>query len=288
MSGPHITLLPDGTRLHLQHGPIDLIIGAEGDGTGVREFAFQAAAERFTSVLHELVSELPGLRREVGSSPFEGRIARRMETAVQPHASHCFVTPMAAVAGAVADEVLASMTDATPLTRAYVNNGGDIALHLSGGHSFRMAIRGVDGADLGRISIAHNDNTRGIATSGQGGRSLSFGIADSVTVLARTAAEADAAATLIANAVDLPNHPSISRRPAYEINPDSDLGDRLVVTGCGHLAPADIQTALSTGKAVAQRMQNEGMIKAASLHLRGQSCQIDPSFQLSKNMVEYA
>ena len=48
---------------------------------------------------------------------------------------------------------------------------------------------------------------RGIATSGWRGRSFSLGIADAVTVLAATAAEADAAATMIANAVDLPGHP---------------------------------------------------------------------------------
>ena len=67
---------------------------------------------------------------------------------------------------------------------------------------------------------------RGVATSGWRGRSFSLGIADAVTVLAATAAAADAAATIIANAVDLPGHPAIARRPASELEDDSDLGDR--------------------------------------------------------------
>ena len=126
-------LLPDGERLHLQHGPIDLIIGADG----ARDMAFAAARVRFETILGELVAELPLLRRAVGDVP-AGVVARRMVAAVRPHAA-VFVTPMAAVAGAVAEEVLAAMVAAAPLTRAYVNNGGDIAFYLSAGARFRMA-----------------------------------------------------------------------------------------------------------------------------------------------------
>ena len=77
------------------------------------------------------------------------------------------------------------------------------------------------------------DPVRGIATSGWRGRSFSLGIADAVTVLAATAAKADAAATIIANAVDLPNHAAITRVPAREIAPDNDLGERLVTRAVG-------------------------------------------------------
>ena len=54
-----------------------------------------------------------------------------MHAAVAPFAEESFITPMAAVAGAVADEILQAMRRAAPLARAYVNNGGDIALHLA-------------------------------------------------------------------------------------------------------------------------------------------------------------
>ena len=266
MTGPQAAMLPDGKRLHLQHGPIDLIIAAEGPD---RLDALRAATRRFDNVLEELVEELPLLRERVGFAELRGATARRMYRATRPHGNADFITPMAAVAGAVADEVLAHMTIGRTLTRAYANNGGDIALYLSPGASFRLAIAGVDGADNGRIAIRSDDPVRGIATSGRGGRSLSMGIADSVTVLAQTAAEADAAATLIANAVMLPDHPSISRTPAVEVDPNSDLGDRLVVTECGRLRDSDRALALNNGAERAERMLRDGLIAGAALMLQG-------------------
>ena len=91
------------------------------------------------------------------------------------------------------------------------------------------------------MTVHADDPVRGIATSGRHGRSFSLGIADAVTVLAKTAAQADAAATVIANAVDLPGHPAILRRPACELQPDSDLGDRLVTRDVGALSEQEIE-----------------------------------------------
>lgn len=265
MQGPSAWLL--GQRLHLQHGPIDLIIAADGPG---RQAAFAAAVQRFQTVLTGLVEELPLLRTRVlrGSAPPLGPVARRMDAAVRPHAG-VFVTPMAAVAGAVADEVLAAMVTAAELPRAYVNNGGDIALHLTAGQCFTVAMAGLDNRGLGRVKIAAEMPVRGLATSGQGGRSLSLGIADSVTVLARTAAAADAAATLIANAVDLPGLAAIMRAPAQDLQPDSDLGARLVVVRTGRLTTAEADSALAAGAQVAQTMLDRGLISGAALALRG-------------------
>ncbi len=128
-----------------------------------------------------------------------------------------------------------------------MNNGGDIALHLTGAETFRLAVAAPDGTDLGRIAIGAGDPVRGIATSGQGGRSLSLGIAEAVTVLARSAAEADVAATLIANAVDLPGHPAIRREKASDVQPDSDLREHLVVTRVGALGSIRAGRARWTG-----------------------------------------
>lgn len=264
MTGPIAALLP-GNRLHLQHGPIDLIIGADGD----RDMAFSAAWGRFQTVLTELVAELPLLRQPVRDTP-KGTIARLMVDAVRPHGA-VFVTPMAAVAGAVAQEVLAAMQAVTPLTRAYVNNGGDIALHLAPGQSYRLAVASPGNMPLGQVQIAATDPMRGIATSGQGGRSFSFGIADAVTVLAATAAQADVAATLIANWVDLPGHPGITRRPADSLQHDTDLGNRLVVTQVGALTAQETETALNRGEGVARTMLTAGYIHAAALFLNGHS-----------------
>lgn len=265
MTGPQAALL-SGDRLHLQHGPIDLVIGADGD----RSAAFSAARDRFTTILAELVEELPLLRSEL-SEPPSGQVARRMFAACLPHASRIFVTPMAAVAGSVAEEVLAAMVAAASLSRAYVNNGGDIAVHLSGTATFRVAMAGLSGTGLGHIDLSADAPSRGIATSGRGGRSLSLGIADSVTVLAKDAAAADVAATLIANAVNLPDHPAILRQPAQDLYPDSDLGRRLVVTGLGDLSEPEIAKALCAGVTCAKDMLASGLIDAAALTLRGQT-----------------
>lgn len=265
--GPVAALLPDG-RLHLQHGPIDLVIGVDG-ADDARRKAYRAARDRFATILDELVSELPLLRAPLGAAP-RGLIARRMHRACAGVAQGDFVTAMAAVAGSVADTVLSAMLDATPLTRAYVNNGGDIALHLAPGADYCAAIAGLDGHMTGRITLRAADGVGGIATSGQGGRSLSLGIASSVTVLARDAATADAAATLIANAVDLPDHPAITRQAAQDIFPDSDLGARMVVTHVAPLSSADIARALARGAARAQAMIDIGAIAAAAVVLQGQ------------------
>ncbi|MEM9431289.1 MAG: UPF0280 family protein, partial [Pseudomonadota bacterium] len=107
------------------------------------------------------------------------------------------------------------------------------------------------------------------ATSGWRGRSLSLGIADAVSVAAGTAAGADAAATLIANAVDLPGHPGIRRVPASEISPESDLGARLVTTAVGPLSDQDCQMALTRGAALAERFRARGLIEQAQLSLAG-------------------
>lgn len=235
-------LLPDG-RLHLNDGPIDLIIGADGPGAAIRA-AYGAAIARFATVLDELCAELPLLRRQAAANAApNGAIARSMWRAVSRHAG--FITPMAAVAGSVADAVLSVMTAAAALDRAFVNNGGDIALHLAPGHAYAIGL--VDRPDRPSLATGRIDASGGIATSGWRGRSFSLGIADAVTVLAADAATADAAATVIANAVDLPDHPAIERRPASDLQPDSDLGNRLVTTGVGALTEDEIARALDRG-----------------------------------------
>lgn len=264
--GPQAAILPDGARLHLHHGPIDLVIGADGE----RDRAFRAATLRFATVLNELVAELPLLRQPVTpDAPLpNGTIARRMDAAVRPHCVR-FVTRMAAVAGAVAETVLEAMVSDARLSRAWVNNGGDIALHLAPGTEVTIGIAGLDQSALGGVRLRAADPVRGIATSGLGGRSQTLGIADSVTVLARSAASADAAATLIANAVDLPGHPAISRCPATDLRSDSDLGDLPVTTHRGPLTTAEIDRALAAGHALAQAMHRAGLIDGAALFLAG-------------------
>jgi ApbE superfamily uncharacterized protein (UPF0280 family) len=202
-----------------------------------------------------------------------------MFAAVEPYCEDCFITPMAAVAGSVAEEVLEAMTAAADLDRASVNNGGDIAIHLDDHQSYKIGMVGRPDRPslLGSLEINATDYVRGIATSGWRGRSFSLGIADAVTVLASFAAAADAAATVIANGVNLPNHPGVTRVPAREISPDSDLGERLVTRGVEPLSQLEIDTALQNGARAAALLRERGLIHSAALCL--QKCiRILPSF----------
>jgi ApbE superfamily uncharacterized protein (UPF0280 family) len=266
--------LPGG-RWHFQHGPIDLVIGADGEAAAR---AVECAWERFGSVLAELAGELRLLRMPVAEAAgVRGPVARRMVAACLPHAA-AFITPMAAVAGAVADELIEAFRTQTGVARAYVNNGGDIAVHLTPGQRYRIGLF----ADLGRIERAQRWRldgdfelqsgfpARGVATSGWRGRSFSLGIADSVTVLAATAADADAAATMIANAVDI-DDPAVVRRPACTLKDDTDLGARLVTVEVGTLSPDAVDQALDAGAAAAGRMLEQGLIRAATLWLQGRN-----------------
>jgi uncharacterized protein len=308
MTSAQAMMLPDGKRLHLHHGPIDLIVEANGEANNVRK-AYAQATRRFASILEELVGELPLLRREITirNHGLTGDVSRAMARAVLPFSEH-HVTPMAAVAGSVADEILSVMINSAPLSRAYVNNGGDIAVFLTRGQSFSVA------APAGPFLLTHSCRhpgesrdpfftartpshkaatfepwvpvfagmttdvmetdkavraaTHGIATSGWRGRSFSLGIADAVTVVARSAASASAA-TMIANAVDLPGSPKVRRQPANEIAPDSDLKDRRVTIDVMPLKDDEIEAALARGHAFAEACIARGLINSATLLLHG-------------------
>lgn len=269
-TGPQVALIAGGRKLHLQHGPIDLIIEAVGKPQTVRS-AYDRAISAFQSVLTDLCEELSALRCPVDSqcpAP-TGAVATRMVEAVRPH--DAFITPMAAVAGSVADHILAQLVADRSLKRAYVNNGGDIAVHLRGNETFRIGVcaNPETGQLASTVMLGAADGIGGIATSGWRGRSHSLGIADAVTVLARTAAYADAAATLIANAVDLPGSPAVTRQPASELSPDSDLGSRLVTQNVARLDQDDVAKALEAGAEAAYRMIERGLITTAFLTLQG-------------------
>jgi len=262
--------LPDG-RLHLHHGPIDLVIQALGEPAQVAA-AYRQAEQGFQGLLAAMVDELALLRRPLGETPpaLHGPVTRRMGRAAWQFRGS-FVTPMAAVAGAVADEMLERLTAGRRLQRAYVNDGGDIALYLAPGERFRSGLVSqlqaprVDGVCVVEAAMP----VRGIATSGWRGRSFSFGIADAVTVLAGDAASADVAATLIANAVNLA-HPAVRRLPARELDEDSDLGEQAVTVAVGELEAAAVALALDRGAALARDYWQRGLIHGAALALAGQ------------------
>ncbi len=272
-TGPVKAVLP-GDRLHLQHGPIDLVIKAEGKPESVRE-AYRRAEDRFRTVLDELVSELSLLRQPADPAlePVTP-VARRMwqATAVFPGE---FITPMGAVAGSVADEILDVMIEKTTgLHKVFVNNGGDIALWKADHEEFNIDLASCpDPMNRGgrrpvTIQIRGRDRIGGVATSGRHGRSLSLGIADAVTVLAGNAATADACATLIANTVDIESA-RVARLPASEIELDSDLGERLVTVDVGLLERYECDKALEGGMKLAQEFVNRDLANGVFMLLQG-------------------
>ena len=281
------TLLDDG-RWHWQHGPIDIVVQAEGDAPVLAE-AHEAAWQRFAGILDELVGELRLLRQPVAARhTLKGPIAQRMWRACTDASGVVgspFITPMAAVAGSVAQELIA-FYQRPGIRRAWINNGGDIALHLAPGQSARVGLF----ADLsrfdplshrgplqtyGQFEVRSDSPVRGIATSGWRGRSFSLGIADSVTVLAAGASQADAAATLIANAVDVQDA-GIRRLPASQCKDDSDLGDIPVTVDVAPLAPTQVQHALAAGVLQARALQRAGLVWAAALVCQGQWRVVQP------------
>jgi len=265
MAGFQAALIGQRQRLHIQHGPIDLVIDADGPG---RRALFERATGAAMPVLSTLADELDGLRAPyVAGRRFNGPVACRMQSVCRI-AGDSFVTPMAAVAGSVADHVLAAMLDdeaARDSSRISVNNGGDIAFWTADGATTRALIAGLPTATL---TLTGPTCWRGMASSGWDGRSHSLGIADSVTVLADSAALADIAATLIANDVDLPGHPMITRHPAHQLDPASDLAGRMVTTGVPALADDEIAAALAAGCVTATRMMQLGGIAGAVLVLQ--------------------
>ena len=273
--GVRWTRLPAEGRLHAHHGPIDLVVGIDAD-EAARARAERAVRDALEPLLATLAAELAELRRELGGQPhvLHGPVARRMLAAVARHPGER-VTPMAAVAGAVADHALAAMRGAAALRRAFVNNGGDVALHLDAGETLRVGVgAGREAADEdgnAAIVVGADDRVGGVATSGWGGRSHSLGIADRVTVLAADAAAADVAATLVANACDLPGSARVRRVPALELSPDSDLGERAVTVGVARLDAEERRAALDAAVGYARALLRRGTALGVRIELQGES-----------------
>lgn len=274
MIPPVARRLPDGRRLHLQHGPMDLIVHVGGPRQAV-DRAETAAIARFETILDELVPQLSLLRSPLDRDRLpdvQGTVAPRMVAAAATFAD-VWVTPMVAVAGSVAEEIRDTIAAVDGVTSAYVNNGGDVALHLVAGESLRVGLVAdlTTGALDHVLPVAGEDDIRGLATSGAGGRSHSLGVADAVTAIGIRTSVCDAAATVVANAVDLPDHAAVRRIPARELDPDSDLDEQLVTIDVGELSPHDVEAALDAGEREARRrLDAVPDLRGLVLRLRGQ------------------
>jgi len=278
----------ENNRLFLQHGPIDIVIEAIGKD---QELAYKKVKKYFENLLLNLVKDLRLLKKEVQyNRKFKNVIAQKMQLATQEFYPE-FITPMAAVAGSIADSILEVLTNGFDLQKAYVNNGGDVSFYLSKGQKMKSSIASMENTFT---EIKYNHKSRGIATSGWKGRSFSFGVADSVTVLANNAAMADAAATMIANSVDIKDHYLIKKQMAKDLYDDSDLLNKMVTVEVGDLSKKDVLKAIENGHMQATKYLHKNLINSALIQLRGYFCivqnvssQLDIKHQSSLKEVNF-
>ncbi len=258
-------------RIRVEHGPLSLVAAARWPD-GERPGELRRAGDHAVDVLASLAAVRAALSvdvRRILSLSGLPPVARTMVRAARRFPAP-FLTPLASVAGAVADAV-ADFLVGRGADWAVVSNGGDVAVRLPGGGEAAVAVHARIGAPgpAARFTVRAADGVGGVATSGAGGRSLTLGVADAATVFGATAAEADVAATLLANAVDV-DCPAVERVPAEHLDPDTDLKGIRVTRRVGPLTPGEVARALDRGRAAARDLVGAGLVRGAVLSLRGQ------------------
>lgn len=263
MSDRRIIPMPGGRAVLAENGPLRMVIQA-WQGTDPRlEPAAEAARYAF-DCLKRVAGQLAVLKRrpadiiELPSEP----ISRVMIASVRA-VGDADLTPMAAVAGSLADAV-ADWLFEQGLSRVIVDNGGDIAVRLAAGETTRVGLR----PEIQHPEISHvltldgRHSSWGITTSGLGGRSFTCGVASAVTAIARTSSLADAAATSVANACFVTGA-DVVQVPAEKLDPNTDIPGLLVTVKVGSLSPAQIAEALSNALKKAEHLTQKGVIWGA-------------------------
>ncbi|MBN1809273.1 MAG: UPF0280 family protein [Planctomycetes bacterium] len=192
---------PDGlTVFRVIESQSDLLIAAR---TELTELA-TSALHKIRIPLQDYVEVDPAFASTL--EPYSpGADAPDIVRTMAASASIAGVGPMAAVAGAIAEEVGRSIMPKSP--EVIVENGGDIFMATT-----QPRVAGVyagEGEFRDRIGLElpPHPNGVGIATSSATiGPSLSLGKADAATVIADTAALADACATALANRIVRHSH----------------------------------------------------------------------------------
>ena len=254
----------------IEVGPATLVIAGEKGGEA---FPFERRQiEAYVGrILHDIREALPILRQKayrIKKIDYLPEPARRMIRAVKA-VDEATLTPMAAVAGAVADLVREYLSSSGEIDLLSVNNGGDISVGNRSGRPMRIGIGDIGtGAPTPYVLKVEGMNSFGVATSGFGGRSFTLGLADIVSVMADSAALADAAATLIANRTNV-EATGVVRRRARELDPLTDIPDELVTVERGCLDAEAVMAAVRNGREEAARLKSAGVIRDAVIILKG-------------------
>ncbi|MBI5252097.1 MAG: FAD:protein FMN transferase [Desulfomonile tiedjei] len=264
----HILLLGDDTVL-VEYGPMRMFIDGSLHGVRQPKLCVQAA-EKAIGFLEEIAAHRLSVQApfHMLAEPPQQLLTHVMWEAVSSVADDD-LTPMAAVAGTIADAV-ADFLEAEGLTKIAVNNGGDVAVRVKHGEALVVGIRpDVQKNSLShRIVVTHDMQIGGICTSGLGGRSLTRGIASAATVFAARASVADAAATAVANATYVPSA-AVHRASAESIDPNTDLRCVDITVDVDELTPGEIERGLTGGIRRAENLVERGLIKGACVAVKG-------------------
>ena len=173
----------------------DLLIFADSN---LRERA-KSAVFTYRQQLKAHISTFPEFANTLKPLPFQADAPPLIREMLKA-ALLAQVGPMASVAGALAEKVGTELLDHT--TQVIVENGGDIFLKVSRDITVGIYAGTSPLSNKLAVKIPSASTPLGVCTSsGTVGHSLSFGRADAVTVIARSTALADAAATALGNLV---------------------------------------------------------------------------------------
>jgi hypothetical protein len=255
--------------MFVEVGPASLVIQGEKDGRPF-EFEREQLIKNVNSILGEIRDYLPVLKQKsykIKNTKHMPDVPRKMVEAVKT-IDEASLTPMAAVAGSVADAIK-DFLKSEGLDLVLVNNGGDISIFNENGRRLKIDIGDIFSCRRSphALSIEHLGDY-GIATSGFGGRSFTLGLADTVTVIAASGALADAAATFICNCTDTESD-QVMRQRASEIDPLTDIPDELVTIRVNQLNEHDIFNSVENGLIIANNMIKQSNIYDAIIRLQG-------------------
>ncbi|WP_425058279.1 hypothetical protein SCACP_29240 [Sporomusa carbonis] len=265
-------------KVRLDYGPVQMTIGAQAGCVPLTETAQQAACYAM-NVLAELADYhkiAASWQQDIADSNNLPAVLQRMLAAVK-RAGDITLTPMAAVAGTIAD-LTADWLLAQGATKAIVNNGGDIAVRLTGTQTTVVGIAPAIGLKpTHALPLDAGRGIGGIATSGLGGRSFTKGIATAAVVAAGTAAVADACATSVGNATYV-EHPAVKVAWAEHLDPNTDIRGHRVVREVGLLPTAAVEQALMNGWTRAVELYKQGVIAGAAIFVQQQAVMIPERF----------
>jgi len=264
----------DGGRILAECGPMRLVIAAWLGGIPQRELCIRAAEEAF--LLLERIAQhrrlLSHCYQEVPDDLGNFQALKMIRSVLAVDQT---LTPIAAVAGTIADGVAAFLSR-RGMTRIIVNNGGDVAIRTGPGESIKVGIRPAlshsDIADI--LTLGDERPSWGVATSGLEGRSLTRGVASAATIIAGSASLADAAATSVANASYVDDE-TVIQRPAEELDEQTDIPGIAVTIQAGPFTEEKKDRALSGAMKNAEALINKGLIYGAYVAVDGKIVMTD-------------